>query len=90
METTKTLDCSQVADLLRRTALDQLQVDVRRHEDMFLVYANGFGELAELNEAAIAEWAWNLLERQRAAITEAVMRAFDEHDNDNDNDEETK
>lgn len=84
METTKTPDCSQVADLLRRAALDQLQVDVRRHEDMFLVYANGFEELAELNEAAIAEWAWNLLERQRAAITEAVMRALGD-----DNDEET-
>ena len=75
-----TVQCSEVRDIVRRVALDQLQADVRRHEDMFLI-ALDWGE-PELNEAAIAEWAWSLLERQRAALTEAVTRAFDEYDND--------
>ena len=90
METTKTLDCEQAGDLIRRAALEQLQIDVRRHEDMFLPWV-GCGE-AELNQYAIAEWAWNLLERQREAITEAVMRALDEAGRrpTHDNDEETK
>jgi hypothetical protein len=83
VETTKTLSCEEVGELVRRAALDHLQADVRRHEDMFLL-ALDWGE-PELNEAAIAEWAWGLLERQRKAITEAVMRAFEEHDNDKEN-----
>jgi hypothetical protein len=83
METTKTTDCQAVDDILRRAALDQLQVDVARHEDTFLLdLGDEEGPDYELNHAAVAEWAWGLLERQRAALTEAVMRALDEHHHD--------
>lgn len=90
METTEGPGCREVADAVRREALDQLQAEVARQEGQFLVEGGdwGIGEdggdawqaRPELNQYAIAEWAWGLLERQRAAITQAVARAFDDND----------
>lgn len=68
---TVTIDVDSEAH--RIAQLDQLQAEVRRREDMFLL---GDPDLRELNEYAIAEWAQGLLDRQKEAMLAVVERAM--------------
>ncbi len=90
-----TLTCEEVQKKVKAHAVDLLEVEVNKREDMFLDGVSDYDsegrriDYKELNSYAIAEWAYHLLERQRTAILEAVERAFDEcSDNDNDNEEQ--
>ena len=70
----------EASETIRTLMLDQLQAEVRKRWDQFLVGACDWDnegnrvDYKELNEYAIAEWAYALLERQKAAMAEAVEK----------------
>lgn len=81
-----TLTCEEVQKQIKAHAVDLLEVEVNKREDMFLDGVSDYDnegrrvDYKELNSYAIAEWAYHLLERQRAAMIEAVERALKDND----------
>ena len=77
------LTCEQMNDLLRKRQVSKLAADVEKTpgliEYMATTTAEGVLVLREcVNPEAVAEWAQQLLERQKADMLAALERALDD------------
>ena len=80
--------CADAEAAVRRMTEESLRREIQRREDEFLVDGGDYGigddggdtwiSRKELDEFAIASWVADLLDRQRVALTEAVLRAIPE------------
>lgn len=63
----------------RDARVNQLAADAIANEDKFLIFPSSTGELPpELDVTALAEWAFEHLERQMANVLEAIDSVLDE------------